>query len=1056
MSPEKRNMLGKPHIGSSIIYSILFGVLSYASSESIADDTSVEQVKYNRDVRPILADHCFRCHGADAAARQAELRLDEQVDAVADRGGYRVIDPGEPTTSELIRRVTSMAADKRMPPHDSGSQLTQRDIKILRQWITDGAEYQSHWSFTRPTRPAQSVVTNNLWQKNAIDNFVVARLADEGLTLSPQADAATLIRRVTLDLTGLPPTIDELDAFEVDMHRNPETAYRRLVDRLLASPRYGERMAVGWLDAARYADTNGYFTDNDRTMWPWRDWVINAFNDNMPFDQFTIEQLAGDLLPDATVDQRIATGFNRNHMVNNETGIIEEEFRVEYVADRVDTTATVWMGLTLGCARCHDHKYDPISQEEFYQFFAFFNNVPEKGLSGSSGNSVPILQVPNAELQRQLRQLQAEVATATARFDDIKKQLDDAQLAWEKTAVAELPNEPNVGLGAHYTLDDELPAASTTGSIGIVSGMIGNAAKFDGDACIQIDEAADFERTDAFSFGGWIQAKSAGCVLSKTDDADEMRGFDITLRKSHAIVNLVHQWNRNAIKVSTTSTIPSGQWQHLMVTYDGSSQAAGVNVYLNGRPQAVSVDHDSLTGSIRNTQPLRIGRRQASASYTGLIDDVRLYDRQLSEQEVHDLATGQLVRGIVSRAVNLRSNAQKQKLRDWFIERHADQALAQASRELDQLTKQERDLRAAMPTTMVMQESDTPRPAFLLIRGQYDEHGEEVSANIPEFLRASKAQAATNRLDLAEWLVDPDHPLTARVTVNRLWQQLFGVGIVKSSDDFGTQGEWPSHPELLDWLAVELVESDWDLKHLLRLIVTSSTYRQSSYCSPELLRLDRENRLLGRGPRIRMDAETLRDNAIAVGGLLSEKLGGPSVYPYQPAGLWEEVTYDSNQPYELDAGESLYRRSLYTFWKRQSPPPNMLVFDAPTRETCTVQRSRTNTPLQSLVLMNDPTFVEAARKLAERMMNDSNDASTRITFGFRAATARRPTADETAILLEIFRGQHEVFEEAQADAVNLLQVGTSTPDESLDTSELAAWTTVASTILSLDETINRP
>lgn len=1018
-------------------------------------------VQYNRDVRPILSDRCFHCHGPDAATREAELRLDQHESVTAERSGYRVIHAGRPDMSELIRRVTSSDDSERMPPPDSGDALTDDEIDVLRRWIQKGAAYQKHWSFIPPHRPALPNVVNQAWPRNGIDRFVLAGLERAGREPSAEAKQEMLIRRVTLDLTGLPPTLHEIDTFKRESMQDSDAAYSKLVDRLLKSPRYGEHMAVKWLDAARYADTNGYFTDNDRTMWPWRDWVINAFNRNMPFDQFTIEQLAGDLLPDATIDQKIATGFNRNHMVNNETGIIEEEFRVEYVVDRVDTTSTVWMGLTLGCARCHDHKYDPISQKDFYRFFSFFNNVPERGLSGSSGNSVPVLKVPAADLQARLDQVRRELTAAEQEYAAVQKELAAQQSAWEQTAVAQLPPVPSEGLIAHYTLDGRIDPEQTTGSVSRAEGLLDRAAKFTGGGCLSFDAPIDCDRDDAFSFGGWVQPASAGCVLSKMDDAGDMRGFDITLRKGKAIVNLVHGWNRNAIRVSTTSSVPTGRWQHLMATYDGSGRAGGVTIYLDGVAQSVEIIHDTLTGTIRNSEPLRIGRRQASASLKGLVDEVRLYDRQLSGNEVEQLASTQLIQGTLSKPAEKRSAPLKRKLQKWFVSNRADQQVADLTGQLERLRGQVARLAKSMPTTMVMQDSKEPRPAFVLVRGEYDQHGDQVTAGVPGFLNESvrhdqQSASFSSRLDLAKWLVDPTHPLTARVTVNRLWQQFFGTGIVKSVDDFGTQGDWPSHPELLDWLAVELVESGWDIQHILRLIVTSATYRQTSDASAEDFASDPENRLLARGSRFRMDAEMLRDNALAISGLLVEKIGGPTVKPYQPGGLWKEVTYDSDSEYQQDTGNSLYRRSLYSFWKRQSPPPNMLVFDAPTRETCTVQRSRTNTPLQALALMNDPTFVEAARKLAERMMTaPDSKASQRITLAFRAATARYPTNDEISVLRNVFRQQHADYLKHPDAAGKLLSVGESKQNESLDPVHLAAWTTVASIILSLDETITR-
>jgi hypothetical protein len=1038
---------------------LLEGLLGCGDSDVLADDSEVPVVQYNRDVRPILADKCFHCHGPDAAARQADLRLDQRPDATADRDGHRAIVPGEAANSELIRRVLSKDDDERMPPPDSGASLTAEEINILRRWIQSGAEYQRHWSFIPPERLPLPEVENVVWAKNAIDRFVIAKLERDGLKPSREATATSLIRRISLDLTGLPPTIAEVESFErASKH---DAAVVSLIDRLLKSPRYGEHMAVSWLDAARYADTNGYFTDNDRTMWLWRDWVINAFNRNMPFDQFTIEQLAGDLLPGSTIDQKIATGFNRNHMVNNETGIIEEEFRIEYVVDRADTTATVWMGLTVGCARCHDHKYDPVSQKDFYRFFAFFNNVPERGLSGGGGNSAPILKVPAGDLQLRINEARRSLAEAERESAVAQKELEAAQVEWEATAIEKLPQPVEKGLVTHLSLEGDADTSSTTGSAAFANGLLGNAAKLNGDGCVSVSDVADCDLDDAFSVGAWVRAENAGCVFSKMDDAREMRGFDVTLRKGKAIVNLVHGWSRNAIRVATKSSIPTRQWQHLTMTYDGLGKAEGVTVFVDGVPQPVEIIHDSLTGTIRNSEPLRIGRRQASASLKGLVDDVRIYDRRLNDDEVSQLVSSQLIRGVLSKAPEKRSEALKRKLRAWFISHVADEPLVEATTKLERLRAEARVIEKSVPMTMVMQESKKPRPAFVLVRGEYDQPGEEVAASFLSLSSVDESSnggdgAALNRLDLARWLVDPGHPLTARVTVNRLWQQLFGVGLVKTVDDFGTQGDWPSHPELLDWLAVELVESGWDIQHIHRLIVSSATYRQTSNASPDSYASDPENRLLARGPRFRMRAEMLRDNALAISGLLVDKVGGPSVKPYQPAGLWKAVTYDGASEYVPDKGESLYRRSLYSFWKRQSPPPNMLVFDAPTRETCTAQRSQTNTPLQALALLNDPTFVEASRNLAERMMvlPDADD-SGRVAFAFRAAAARRPVKDEVRILLGVFVAQRVAYTKKPDDARKLLAVGESKRDESLAEADLAAWTTVASIILTLDETITK-
>ncbi len=1042
-------------------------------------------IEYNRDVRPLLAEKCFRCHGPDASARQAGLRLDEPGTMLREADRAPAIDPGNPANSEVIRRIVSLNPHERMPPPDSGSaKLTAGETQLLRQWIREGARYQAHWAFVPPRRPIPPVSADDRWSRSPIDRFVMAKLQRAGWTPSVEAEPATLIRRVTLDLTGLPPSVAEVERFEHACREHKDVAYRRLVDRLLSSPCYGEQMAVGWLDAARYADTNGYFTDNERTMWVWRDWVIAAFNASQPFDEFTVDQLAGDLLVEeqpmqpaadpahgAAMARRIATGFNRNHMVNNETGIIEEEFRVEYVVDRIDTTATVWMGLTLGCARCHDHKYDPISQREFYQFYAFFNQLAERGLSGSGGNSVPLLRVPGDEQVREAESLDRAVAAAEARFAASEQARIKAQQAWEATALATTPPPDATGLAAHFGLDGPVTGAATCqliprGTISYADGMLDQAAQFTGDGWLEAAGQVDLARGQPFSVSAWVFPKGAGCVISKIDDANQMRGLDISLRKGKLLVSLVNQWNRNAIQVASRGSVASGRWHHLLVTYDGSHRASGVRIYLDGQSLPVAVHHDHLTGSIQNDQPLRIGRRQASASYTGLIDDVRIYDRQLEADEGWQLHARQLVRGLVARPPERRSAAQQQLLRTWFLRHHADARHATAARELDDLRARRQRLLKDIPTTMIMEDADESRSTFVLLRGQYDQPGEVVTAGVPAFLDTGAAAPASSaemktRLDLARWLVHPSHPLTARVTVNRLWQQLFGTGIVKTVDDFGTQGDWPSHPRLLDWLAVELIEGRWDLKRLLRSIVLSATYRQSSQGTRQQFQIDPENRLLARGPSYRLPAEALRDNALSISGLLVERLGGPSVKPYQPAGLWEAVTYDSDARYLPSSGANLYRRSLYTYWKRQAPPPNLLAFDATTRETCTVTRSRTNTPLQALVLMNDPTFIEAARHLAAGLLrqpvdDDDTQDGHRMRHAFRAATARRPRPDELAVLLGLLREQRREFLRYPERARQLLQVGSSESGNDLDKAELAAWSTVTSVILSLDETITKP
>ena len=1028
-----------------------------------AEDSRVPTIDFNRDVRPILAENCFRCHGPDAGSRQAELRLDRRDDAIADRGGSPAVVPGSPEKSLLFLRITSSESSDRMPPDDSGATLADEEVVLLRRWIERGAEYQKHWSFIPPKRPTLPELSNSAWPRSPIDRFVLARLNENGLNPSPPAPKEKLLRRATFDLTGLPPNLEDLDSFTAD---NSPGAFGNAVDRLLASPRYGEHMAREWLDLARYADTNGYFTDKERSMWHWRDWVIAAYNRNMSFDEFTVEQLAGDLLEKATRDQQIATGFNRNHMVNDETGIVEEEYRVEYVADRLETTATVWLGLTAGCARCHDHKYDPLSQKDFYHLFAYFNNVPERGLGRGKGNEDPVLKLPTADYEARLAALRHSARKARDALESLEPEISAAQTSWESAALEDLDPVPVDGLVKHFPFDDpnadSMLVRLTGGKPGPPShapGFLGTAASFDGDSVLVSDARLDFDRTDPFSFGAWVHPTAGHpiCILSKNDDADGLRGFDLLIRKGKAAVHLIHRWNSDAIGVVTRQSVARNQWSHLMATYDGSGTAAGVEIHIDGVRADVEIKYDSLSGSIGVDQPLRIGRRSTSAPFVGLIDDVRLYSRRLTAAEVGRLAGRQFLRGSLDKSPADRPPALRQKLREYFIDHHADDEWRDAFRTAQALGAEERVLAADAPTTMVMRELEQRRETFLLNRGQYDQPGQRAVPGVPESLPPLSDQAPDNRLGFARWLVGQDHPLTARVAVNRIWRQFFGEGIVETVEDFGVQGDWPSHPRLLDWLAVEFVRSGWNVKHIQRLIVTSATYRQSSVISPDLAERDPKNRLLGRGPRVRFSAETIRDNALAMSGLLVEEIGGRSVKPYQPKGLWKAVSYDGGLEYEPSRGASLYRRGIYTFWKRQSPPPGLLAFDAPTRETCVPRRSRTNTPMQALVLMNDVAYLEAARGLAARMVKeaDPGNLAEPVEFAFRLATARRPSQRETDILVAVYQEQLAEFRADETNASRFLRIGESPQDPRLDPCELAAWTTVASMILGLDETITK-
>jgi len=1026
-------------------------------------------VQFNRDIRPILSDNCFQCHGPDAAQRKANLRLDVEESAKADLQGVRPIVPGKLADSDLYRRITSPDDDEHMPPTNSGKKLSAAQIERIGRWIEQGAKWEPHWAFIAPQRPAAPAVNNSQWVRNPIDAFVLARLETEGLAPSADADKATLIRRVTLDLTGLPPTPQEVDDFLADKSAD---AYDHLVDRLLRSPRYGERMAVRWLDAARYADTSGYQTDGIRTMWRWRDWVIEAFNSNMPFDQFTIEQLAGDMLPEATLDQKIATGFNRNHRGNAEGGIIPEEYAVEYVVDRVDTTATVWLGLTVACARCHDHKFDPITQREFYQFYAFFNNVPEKGRAVKVGNSPPMLKSPTRDQQSQLREIQQQLAAAELAFDKLLPEIAASEKQWSESFAPTTPLvwAPADSLVAHYPLDDSMREEVARcdlpieGSVPFAPGAIGSAATFDGTSAINAGEAANFGYFDKFSFSAWIFPQSEngtessravdGTMLARMAKTAEADGYSVQLAAGKLQVNLVKRWLDDSLRVETQGPIEPNRWQHVTVSYDGSRTAAGVKIFVDAQEQPIRVLLDELNQSFASTEPLRIGGGGAAAGFKGLIDDLRIYKRDLSHTEIELLATSDAIDAILAIKPADRSARQAAKLRAYYLEHHAAEPVRAARQRIVDLTKQQVELEESFPTTMVMEEMPVPRDTFVLVRGQYDKPSQKVEAAVPASLNGLPPGAAHNRLSLARWLVDPANPLTARVAVNRYWQSYFGTGLVKTVDDFGAQGDAPSHVELLDWLATQFIASGWDIKALQKLIVTSATYRQSSKIAPHASDRDPENRLLAHGPRVRLSAEAIRDQSLSVAGLLVETLGGPSVTPYQPPGLWKELTgsLDSVQ----DHGESLYRRSLYTFWKRTIAPPSMMTFDASGREACSVRESRTNTPLQALTLMNETTFVEAARMLAQRVMLEGGSTpGERLSLAFRLALARPPSDRELEILVGGWNAHLASFRAAPAAADKLLEVGEAKRDSRLDASELAAYTAVVNLILNLDEVVTK-
>ena len=1053
---------------------ILAPLLAAAACAATAALCAAEPLDYNRDIRPILSDKCFKCHGPDAAAREAKLRLDVRAEALAERrSGAIPIVPRKPELSEVVQRIESRFADERMPPADSNVTLAAAEITTLRRWIAEGAEYRPHWSFSRPEQTALPGIENPKFKiENPIDRFIFARLEKENLTASPEAGKPTLLRRVALDLTGLPPSPAALDEFLADVRPD---AYERAVDRLLASPRYGERMATDWLDAARYADSNGFFRDNTRQIWPWRDWVIGAFNRNLPFDQFTVEQLAGDLLPDATAEQKIATGFNRNHMVTGETGIIDEEYRVEYVADRLETTASVWLGLTVGCARCHDHKFDPISQRDYYQLFAFFNSGVEKGLV-SPDDPPPVMDVTTPAQRAELEALREERTAAERAFAQLTGPLKPAIAEWARGAGEEL-TVPREHLVAHVDFetgsaprapaDPRLPRASEKGGVYYEAGLVGQAARFDGMQHVELPPEIPLDADKPWTIGLWVKpSASLAGVISKIEPAGDRRGFELIWAKGQLQINLVDRWVVSAIEVVTKDPIKGADWHQLIVSYDGSGQAAGLRVFADGLEIGVSVVRDSLRGPITNREPVRIGRRDSGLGFYGQIDEVRLLAVVVTPAIAREWFWSERLRGILALAAEQRDARQAKLVLDCYVERHGDPATRAASVLAEHARSVDEAFRARLPKTLVMQEVAVPPMTRLLKRGQYDAPGEVVTADVPSFLPPLGANAPRNRLGLARWLTSPGHPLTARVEVNRRWLQCFGEGLVATPSDFGSQGEMPSHPDLLDWLAVRFVEGGWDVKQLLRLIVTSATYRQSSVGTPALLQRDPENRLLARGPRFRLPAEMIRDQALAVSGLLVEKIGGPPVKPFQPPGLWEAVSYNGELSYQPDRDEGRWRRTVYSFWKRTSPPPGVQLLDGPTRETCVVRRPRTNTPLQALLLLNDETYVEAARALAASVLTRPGELRSgmdpvsgrdggRAAEIFRRATARLPDAKESTALAGLFVRQRARFAADPAAARKLVNVGASSRGHELAAVELAAWTVVAQTVLNLDEVVTR-
>ncbi|MSU58242.1 MAG: DUF1553 domain-containing protein [Pedosphaera sp.] len=1066
-----------PSVPKLILKFLLPGLLLPAIAPAVAAAKPVtpDNVRFNRDVRPILSENCFQCHGADANKRKAKLRLDVREVAV-DKGAFV---PGKPEESELIKRIFSTVADEQMPPPDSNRHLNARQKEILRAWIKGGAKYEPHWAFIAPTKSELPAVKRTQWSRNPIDAFVLARLETEKLSPSPEAPVEKLLRRVSLDLTGLPPTSAQMKTW-----KQAKDPYLAAVDESLASPHFGERMAADWLDVARYADTHGFNNDSARSMWRWRDWAIEAFNRNLPYDRFITEQLAGDLLEKPTLDQRLATGFNRNHVINSEGGIIDEEYRVEYVIDRVQTTSLAWLGLTTGCARCHDHKFDPVTQKDFYRLFAFFNNLDEHGEDGRVANASPLMPSPTAPQQAQMAEQQRALAAAEKKM----KRLLEAQ-DWSGVKLAEAfsaSTNANPLSGTNRFVAFDLTSWSSTNSA--ISNLAGGkpfqirgavtttngpgetiALSLNGSGSLKTDALPKADTGGGWSFAAWVRRDDAAeAALFSTanfnvpmSSGSYGQGVEIRLARSGAVeVRVTVRWPAYSLAVVTREFIAPHEWRHVLVTSDGTTKAKGVRVFLDGRECFRDVTHDDLTSGtgISGAASLGATGEKDVSSFRGALADVTLLAKPVEPDKLSGWARGEARQVAAKTPVEARDAKQTGLLRAAWLRKNNPE-FAGAMKGFNSARVALLALERDAPTTMVMSELPQPRASFVLFRGQYDQPRDKVEPGVPEFLLPFSASAPRNRLGLAQWLTDPRQPLTARVVVNRFWAGFFGTGIVKSVEDLGFQSDWPSHPELLDWLAVEFRESGWDVKKLVKLIVTSATYRQDSGSTAALNERDPENCQLARGPRQRLTAEMLRDQALALSGLLGDGIGGPPVYPYQPTNLYKGIVVAADYPsttWTDSKGNDLYRRSLYTFWKRTVPHPTLATFDAPDREVCVARRLKTNTPLQALALMNDVIQLEAARKLAERMLTEGGaKPEARLDFAFELATARRPKAAERKVLASLLEHRLSHYRGDVAAAKSFLSVGSSEPDAKLDAAELAAYANVASLILNLDETITR-
>lgn len=1047
-----------------------------AVKESAGGMVLPTEVSFNEHIQPILAEYCYHCHGADGSHRKPDkehLRLDMAEHAFAMRDfGAPVIIKGKPEDSELIKLIKSKDIAEVMPPPESHKTMSEREIALLEKWIEQGAEYEDHWSYEAVSRPEP---VENDWSDKPVDGFIFEKLAEAGLEPNPTEDTRRFHRRLSLDLTGLPPEPAETDVFVAAYEKDAEAAVSAETDRMLASIQSAEHFARHWLDAARYADTHGIHIDNYRAIWPYRDWVVRAFHENMKWDQFTTEQLAGDMLPDRTLDQHVATGFLRSLATTGEGGAIPEEYDAIYATDRVDTMSGIWLGLTASCASCHDHKFDPFSQKEFFQFAAFFRNNTMSAMDRNNAEHPPTVFVPIPEDREKWAQVQDSLKNVDGRIAARRKAADADYKAWLAAAGRAETQETDSTLAIHLPLTesegnikgtvDGLPQ-EWPAQVKRIDGPLGDAITVSG-TDIALGDIGNFSRGDQVSYGGFIRIdgkkvnNAHGSVIAKLDPANGFRGWDLYLQNGHPGAHVIDAWDDSATKLISATALKPGTWHHVMVIFDGTLAGhQATSIYIDGKRAGGGPDPNTVGGTIETSVPLRIGSREGGESKLAgnvALQDFRFYRKKLTEAEISHLANNKMINVWAALPENKRTKEQNAALFEHFIT-NIDEPSLELLREKDKLKADETALRNRGSASLVFEEKADQEPfAHILERGAYTSPGEKVFPGTPAMLPPMPADAPKNRLGLAKWLNDPKNPLPARVTMNRLWANFFGVGIVESAGDFGIMGTRPTHPKLLDWLASEFISSGWDYRHMAKIIATSKAYRQSGAISPEKLEKDYTNALVSRGPRLRLDAEQIRDLSLVAAGSLSPKVGGAPVKPYQPEGIWEAVAMpqSNTKNYKQDTGEALYRRSIYTFWKRTAAPPTMEILDAPTRETFCLQRGRTNTPLQALALMNDPQFVEATRNLAVKALTEQQGFDDRLDLISLRLLSRTFDDSEREVVKSTLDAALEHYTAKPEEARLAISEGASTAPETIPAPELAAWSLVASQLFNLDETVTR-